>query len=446
MNFINKQRTAGLSRIIKLRSRLFVLGFLLLQPVNSIATESSLNYARDTLQPSQLIADILKANPQMEVVQAAWEASTASAEPQSAWADPQFRYTMAPLTIDKADSGYGQRFEFSQQIPWPGKLRLRGEVANHQANAEYENIAAVQLVLATTAKSLFADWYFVHQAIRINKHNQTLFDEFREIAVRRYSEGLVSKQDVLRADVERALLQHQAIVLQREQKTILARLNTLLNRSPDSSLPPPQSLTAIKLLPELESLRAIALQSRPELKVVSANIDASKSRMELAELGYYPDFNVSAGYNSLWDNEDKRFTIGVGINLPLDQSKRKAAEKEAQARVRQANWRKIELEARIREELEISYVRVEESLHILKLYREQLSPLAEENLNTAITDYRTGKGDFLMLISSEKNRMQTQLQAEQALADTFKRLAELEYAVGSVEPFAITSESEGLEP
>ena len=131
----------------------------------------------------------------MQVVQAVWEASAARSEPQSAWADPQFRYTMAPLTIGSNASSYGQRFELSQQIDWPGKLRLRGEVADHQANAQFENIAAVKLVLASTAKSLFADWYFIHQAIRINKLNQTLFDEFRKIAVTRYGAGLASKQD-----------------------------------------------------------------------------------------------------------------------------------------------------------------------------------------------------------------------------------------------------------
>ncbi len=373
----------------------------------------------------------------MQVVQAVWEASAARSEPQSAWADPQFRYTMAPLTIGSNASSYGQRFELSQQIDWPGKLRLRGEVADHQANAQFENIAAVKLVLASTAKSLFADWYFIHQAIRINKLNQTLFDEFRKIAVTRYGAGLASKQDALRADVERNLLKHQAIVLHRKQLTILARMNTLLNRPPDAFIPPPGRLAEITTLPELQSLRTKALLSRPELKVMLATIDANKTQVELAELEYYPDFNVSAGYNSLWDNEDKRFTIGVGINLPLGQAKREAAEKHARAKMKQARWQKTELEAKIQEELQIAYARVEESLHVLKLYREQLNPLADENLNAAKADYQTGKSDFLTLISSEKNRMQTQLQTEQALADTYRRFAELEYTVGSVEAMSL---------
>jgi len=446
MGFNYKQRTVGVFIKFYLIISLISLWLLLFQPLNLLANESKLIYSGDSIQPSQLLADVLKANPQMEVVQAVWEASIARAVPQSAWADPQFRYTMAPLTIGSNESSYGQRFELSQQIAWPGKLRLRGKVAEHLANAQYANIASVQLVLATTAKSLFADWYYIHQAININNINQALFDEFRKIAVTRYGTGLASKQDALRADVERNLLKHQAIVLHREQQTILARMNTLLNRPPDAIIPPPHSLAEIKLLPELKSLRHKALESRPELKVISATIDANNTQVELAKLEYYPDFNVSAGYNSLWDNEDKRFTIGVGINLPLGQAKREAAEREARAKMKQARWRKTEMEAKIQEELQIAYARVEESLHVLKLYREQLNPLADENLNAAKADYQAGKSDFLTLISSEKNRMQTQLQTERARADAYRRFAELEYAVGSVEVMSLEDQQREVQP
>lgn len=65
-------------------TRLMALVIFLLQSPNSLANESILVYSGDSIHPSQLLADILKANPQMEVVQAVWEASTARAAPQSA--------------------------------------------------------------------------------------------------------------------------------------------------------------------------------------------------------------------------------------------------------------------------------------------------------------------------------------------------------------------------
>jgi outer membrane protein, heavy metal efflux system len=385
------------------------------------------------LSLTQLVAAVLQANPELEVAHAVWQAYASRVEQQSSLADPKFRYSLAPLTIGSDKIHFGQRFELSQQIPWPGKLSLRGKAAEYAAQASQQNTLALQLVLATAAKSLFADWYFIHQAIAINQINQSLLTEFRDIAVSRYSTGQVSKQDALGAEVELNLLRHQAIVLQRERKTILAHINTLLNQPPEMPIPVPQKLAEINFIPDIDELRAEAMQSRPELKGVAANVQAAKTTTELAELSYYPDFKLSAGYNGLWDNEDKRFTIGVGINIPLDQSKRQAAEQEARAKMQQAHWHKIDLEAKIIEELQIAYDRVVESLHTLKLYREQLAPLADENLAAAKADYRAGKGDFLTLLNSEKNLMQTQLQTEQALADTHRRFAALERAVGSIE-------------
>lgn len=419
--------------------KLLVLLLTITQPVNLPANEIRTIDSVDALSLSQLVAAVLQANPGLEIAQASWQASVARINQQSAWDDPQFQYRFAPLTINsqKADGrniDFGQRFEISQKIPFPGKLHLRGKAAEYQAETQQQNTVTLQLLLATKTKSLFADWYFIHQAIAINEANQTLLAEFRDIAVTRYSTGRTSKQDVLRAEVEQALLRHQAIVLQRQRKTILAQLNTLLNRPVETPLSLPQKLTEISELPDFEQLQINALQSRPELKASVANINEHKTRTELAALAYYPDLKLSAGYNSLWDNEDKRFNIGVGINIPLDQSKRRAAEQEAKANSQQARWRKIDLEARISEELAVAYAQVEESQHVLRLYRQQLSPLADENLAAAKADYQAGKGDFLTLISSEKNRLQTQLQTEQALADLHRRFAELDQAVGSLEP------------
>jgi len=56
--------------------------------------------------------------------------------------------------------------------------------------------------------------------------------------------------------------------------------------------------------------------------------------------------------------------------------------------------------------------------------------LAEENLAAAQSDYESGRGGFLDLISAEKNLMQTQLQLEQARADYLRRRGILEHAIG----------------
>lgn len=418
----------------------------LIQPVNTPANGTRDIYSDNLLTTNKLVAAVLQANPQLQVAQATWQASLTRIEQQSSLDDPQFNYSFAPLTIDNQKSNYGQRVEISQNLPFPGKLSARGKAAEYQAETSQQNIATLQLLLASKAKTLFADWYFIHQAISINQLNQTLLKEFRGIAKSQYSTGQFSKQDVLQADVEQALIKHRAILLQRQRKTILAQLNTLLNRSPELTLPAPEKLIEISELPDLKQLQIRAMQSRPELKSITASINVHQAQTELAELAYYPDLKLSAGYNSLWDNEDKRFNIGIGINIPLDQSKRRASEQEARAKSQQAHWRKIDLEAKIKEELAVAYAHVEESLHILQLHQKKLLPLANENMAATKVDYQTGKDDFLSLISSKKNRNQTQLQTEQALADLHRNFAELERVVGSIAALSLTDQNESKTP
>ena len=391
---------------------------------------------KDRLSVTQLVSAVLDANPRLDIAQATWQASVAKVKQQSALDDPQFQYSFAPLTIDGEKSEFGQHFEVSQKLPFPGKLHLQAKTAAFQAESKQQDIARLQLLLASSAKSLFADWYFIHQAIAIDKLKQGLLKEFRDITVTQYETGQASKQQVLHADMELALLKHQSIVLQRKKKTLLAQLNTLLNRPVDSQLAEPQQLVETIKLPNLDQLQIKAIRFRPELKAVIANINANKTERDLAELAYYPDLKLSAGYNSLWDNEDKRFNIGVGINIPLDQSKRRAAEQQAKANSQQANWQKIDLQAKIKQELAITYAYTEESLHVLRLYKQQLLPLANENLSATKADYRNGKANFLSVINSKNKRLQTQLETEQALTDVHRRFAELERTVGSIESFS----------
>lgn len=414
-------------------------------PPDDTSEFSSVSLRQVTLSSAQLVAEILAANPQLETVKAIWQATNSRIEQVSALDDPMLSHSFAPLTVGNQQSGFSQNTVISQKFPWPGKRRLRAEAAAFDADAALENIGGLRLLLAATAKSFFADWYYIHRALEVNEVNRRLLTVFRVIAIEHYATGLAGKQDALRAEVEIALLEQQKIALQRERRTLLAQINTLLNRLPDTPLPAPSSLNSKLMLPKPVALQEIALQSRPDLRELVARIRASKSRGDLAEKDFYPDFKVSAGYNNFWRQNEQRFIVGVEVNLPLDQGKRHAAEDEARARLKQAKWQHIDRIAKIREDVQIAYELTLESQQLYQLHQDKLLPLAEETLKAALADYRSGDGDFLSLIDSEKNRMQTQLQRERALADMHRHLAELEHAVGTMSPFsAIPSTEDAL--
>jgi len=406
----------------KISGGLFITCILLLYTAIASANQSAL-FRSDRLDEKQLIQAVLASNPSIEAMQSAWRAAQSRVDQATALDDPMLSYSFAPSTIDQNDLDFGQKLMLSQKFPWPGKRALRGDSARLEATASQENVLLLRLQLIEASAKYFADWYSIHEAVRINQVNQNLWQEFHAIAEVKYGTGQASQQDVLRAEVEQARLEHQAIVLNRKQQNILAQINTLLNRTPDAPVPPPAALAEIRELPDVDQLRKMALETHPALKSLIARNQASDARLKLAEREYYPDFNVNAGYNSLWNQDEKRFTIGVGINIPLLQGKRDAKVSEQRARSQQNAFQIADKQAEIAGAVQRSYNSVEESRHVLKLYENKLLALAEENLLAAKIDYQSGAGGFLDLVSAEKNLIQTQLSYVKAQRDHHQQLA-----------------------
>tara|TARA_R110002096_G_scaffold364311_1_gene557385 strand:- start:29100 stop:30380 length:1281 start_codon:yes stop_codon:yes gene_type:complete len=383
----------------------------------------------ERLTAEGLAARVLEANPGLVAIEAAAEAAAYRVDPAGSLDDPMLSYGVAPLTAD-ADRSLNQRVDFNQKIPWPGTLAARESAARYDALAAERDVDALRLRVIAQAKAAYAEWYFVHAALDIHHATQALLDELIATAETRYAAGRALKQDVLQAEVERTDLDNQLLRLLRLKATVQARINALLNQPPNAPLPPAHVIPNAIDLPAFESMQGLALSRHPELAQLEARISASVSRITLAEKAFYPDFQVGVGYNSLWDNADKRPIFGVSINVPLDRSKRRSDLGRAQAEKRRAEWTLIERRAELLADLTQTRAEVVEAQSSVALFRDQLVPLSAEYLEAAIADYQSGSGAFLNVITAEQRALSTELALARARADYARRLAELERWVG----------------
>jgi cobalt-zinc-cadmium efflux system outer membrane protein len=431
MRYVVNLRKASSARYLSgIVLMLFILNIqVLLADTDNAPVSDKLFHNLQTLSADHLTMAVLTRNADIPAMQAAWQAAKARIEQMEAIDDPVLSYQIAPQTIAQSNIDLGHKLSISQRLPWPGKRDLRADVARFESDASHQGITRARLRLSRASQLAYADWYFIHAALRINVINRTLLQEFQSIAEIKYSSGRTSKQDVLRAEVEVTLLEHRNIVLQRGRRDTLSIINTLLQRRPDLDVPPPGKISTLRLLPTVAKLRSQALNKQPDLLALHAQILANKSRLELSERNFYPDVNLTAGYNSLWNQNEKRLTLGASINIPL-RNKRLAARDQTRAHTLRLDAEQKTIQANILDTLQRAYEQVDENQHVLKLYRDRLLPLAEENLAAAQSDYEAGSGSFLVLISAEKNLVQTQLQLEQARADYQRRWAELEHASG----------------
>jgi len=384
---------------------------------------------QEPLQLGTLVTEVLRHNPDLPAMRAAWQAAKARVAQESALDDPVLSYGFAPRTIGKRDLDFGQTAALSLRLPWPGKLALAEEAAELEAEAAGNDVASVRLRLIEATRQAFADWCFIHEALAINRSDRKRLIQIRRLAEVRYASGRTSRQDALQAEVESALLDHRWIVLERRRREILARLNTLLLRTPDAPLPPPHGLPDPPPLPPLDHLRDLALGRHPALRALAVRRQANRRREALAKRRFFPDLTLRAGYNSLWLDERKRLTVGASIPLPLP-GRRRARLDEVRAQGQRLAFRWQAQRARILERLQRAYEAVVESEHVIRLYRKRLLPLAEDNLAAARADYAGGGGDFVALLTAEKHLCGVRLQLARSLSEHFSRLAALERLSG----------------
>jgi outer membrane protein, heavy metal efflux system len=405
------------------------------KPVIKQTAYQALNDADDPfageaeLPVERLVAEVETRNPSLQAAEAAWR-SSAQRYPQAvSLDDPMFATMIGPAGVGMNNGG-GWMVEASQKIPWAGKRSLRGSAASADADVMRGDIGDVRLRLTETTRTVFYDYYLVRRRMETLAATRRLLTQFREIAWNKYQVNQTTQQDSLQADVELASLESRASELSRDEKIAVARINTLLHREPNHPLPaPPSQLPVAGALLPAEQLQETAIQSRPDLYAAQARIRAEEANLALAYKEYYPDMNLVAKYDGFME-DDMRPQVGMEVNVPLGQTKRAAAVREASERLAQRKAERQERLDAVRYEVQTAADRAAQAREVIRIYEEKILPAAQRSAESALANYTSGKLDFLRLLDAERQVFSQQDMYYQAIAEYHRRLAELNRVVG----------------
>ena len=387
---------------------------------------------RDELPLDELVAAVNDRNPSLQAALAAWNAA-ANKYPQAiALDDPMFQSMYAPATWNAASNVQGSYyFGVAQKLPWSGKRALRGNQANWEATAASFDVGEVQLRITEAARLAFFDYYLNQRERELNAASREAISRFRDVARAKYEANQVTQQDVLQADVELAQFEQRQIDLNQDHIVAIARINTLLHRRPDHPLPvPPKKLSITNELPPVEELRERAVEHRPELQALAARVQSEQTAVALACKEFYPDFEVMGRYDRFWTDSVQRPQVGLNMNVPLNQSKRRAAVQEALWRVHKMQADYNQAADTIRGEVQSAYARVRGSRRKIEVFESKILPAAQDNLRAAQSGYEAGTVDFLRLIEAQRQVLDLREKYQMAVTDFHRRSAELERAVG----------------
>jgi outer membrane protein TolC len=399
-----------------------------LEPKRPVAAAISLN---------SLVAEALEQNPEIKAMQRSYDVMRARVPQAKALPEPMLSYgyvgnatPIPPFDIQKGDPSSGRIVSLSQEVPFPGKLALKGRMAGVEAEAEWWTYEQTRLNIIAEVKDAYYDFYYANKAIETITKNQELLGKFAKIAEAGYAVGKGIQQDVLKAQVEISKLTEQLAVLEQRGQIAEARLNSLLFREPETPMGKPQEIRPRDFSFSIAELNEAALANYPSLKAQRRKIDREQYKVRLARKDFYPDFSVALTYINR-PGMPEMYGLNVGVKIPLYfWQKQRPAVFEATSSVSAERERLENITTVLFLKIKDRYLAVTTAQRLVQLYGTTIIPQSTLSLESAMAGYEASRVDFLTLIDNLVTLRNYELSYYEQLSNVEKAIASLEPLVG----------------
>jgi cobalt-zinc-cadmium efflux system outer membrane protein len=394
------------------------------------------------LTPQRAVGIALEDNPGLAEIKERAAAMAAIPSQEGSLPDPTLSFGALWLPVASGLDLHKDDFTMmeigvSQTLPFPGKLALKEKAAAFEAEAVAETAEEARLQLVREVTLQWWQLYSLHRTLMIIGETEERLKQLAEIADSQYRVGKGLQQDVLSALLERTKLAKEKAQHVGMHRMAIARLNALLNRPADHRIRLPNEVTTE--LPDIRSAKDLQAQSeqlRPLLAERRRTIDAAQTRLELAKKDYYPDFTVGTAYAFRQDTPNGQsrsdyasFQIAMTLPIYTDRKQAKAVD-QRQSELLKERYALDDAERKIQTEINESLALYQGNREQFDLLKNDVLPLAEQNVTTALAAYQVGKVDFESVIRAENAWFDYRNQYWQALAEAHQALAQLAAAAG----------------
>jgi outer membrane protein TolC len=401
---------------------------------NSSETNAeSTTRAQEPTTLESLIELGLKASPAAKAKKLAWK-QTLQRYPQArALPDPTLSYTQPIEEIETRLGPNKRSYKLSQGFPFPGTLKTRGKVARKEAaiaRLELDNTLR-QLVL--DIKKAFFELYYLDQAAVLAKEKTRLFKHLTKARSNEYSVDSTDFSNVIEAETRFADAEYEQILLDELREAASTRLNTLLNRDPETII---GQLAETSVLPPDVRLQELykKIKTNEDIKASEVLIEKKKLKEKLARLKTLPRFKLALNYTEIGAPETNNLKGGgkdaasatIAITLPIWHRKNKGRRVEARLARQSAEQARIALINSQSAKAKTYFVDMQSNYQLLRLYSDSLIPKAEKLIKTAEAAYKNGKGGLSDLFEPRIMRVQFMVAYYRAASNYKKTNAELE--------------------
>lgn len=413
-----------------------IVGLLLAACSMTMLYAADNNLSTSPLQLNMLVKEVIQRNPNLDATRLRIQAAHEAVHRVQVLDDPQVMITSDQNKFHKtSDFTPMMDYEISQAIPFPGKLRLKGEIAKQVMLQRQSVEITTYRELIRQTKLFYYQLYTNDVSLRINTENTGLVNALIEDGMGLYRAGNGEYAEIIKMQLELQMLEEQRLMLEADKAMFQSMLNALLNRSPNEPLGRPVAAFSKSFHLSFYQAESIALASRSELHGMQAMVMEQEKMAQLAKRNYYPDFMVGIAYERMNNNfdghVDDAWMLKVGFNIPIWISEKQAREvREARSNAF-ANQKELEgMQAMISGKLKELLAKLKSTDDKILLYRDGILPKVKEAFSALLSSYRSGEGKFLLLLDTWRQAFNAELEYERFLSEREIILAELERAMG----------------
>jgi outer membrane protein TolC len=377
-------------------------------------------------------ADLALSNqPLLASQQAAITAAEKTAVAASQLPDPKLMLGIDSLPITGSEAFSVRRDNFtqykvgiSQEFPRAEKRRLRGAMAQLEAERDTEELDVIRRTVKRDAGLAWLDAFYPERAAEQVEHQEEEATAQLEAVKIVYRAGRASQADVLAAQVALDLLKDREADFSRQAQRARAQLARWIGS--DAARPLAATLPESAMLQNQGALLA-HVESHPHISFLDKQVAMAQTDVELARQAYRPDWALEMSYGNRPSFPDF-FSVQVSIDLPVFTKNRqdpalasKLSLLDKSRSVKEDALRTLKAEA------EQAYADWSSTRERLERFEHSILPQARSRVDATIAAYQSGQGNLSTVLDARRSELDLQLQRLSLQVDATRAQLQLQY-------------------
>lgn len=346
-------------------------------------------------------------------------------------------FTLSPSILDN----YNLKLSLQQPLFTGFKLSSNSQIARLNSLAAKQQYTQAEQDLILSIKNAYWDLFSAE------KVKQAVDDNYQQVKAHLndvqnfFKQGLATKNDVLKVEVQLSEIQLQQIDAKNSVKLAIVNLDNVIGLPLNTDIQVQENIEISENLNyELEQLIKSALENRPDLKALNYQVEASKNGITLAESNWYPQIYLTGNYYYNKPNQrilpnqnrfDATWDVGVGLSFNIwnwGATKNQTVQAKAQYEesVDGLNTMKDAITLEVTQDY-YNMIKAREKV----LVAEQTVSQAEENYRVTDDKFKQGLTLNSELLDAETALLQAKTNQIQAQVEYELALAQIERSTGS---------------